>query len=339
MLEKQLVQEFLAKRNVVSVGEGFKIINGRTTKQPCITVLVIKKEPVQSLSARSLLPNTVEDTLIDVIESGPLRAFKLRTDRFRPMPGGISIGHHLISAGTLGCWVKSNDEWNKDRFILSNNHVLANTNAGKIEDRILQPGPHDGGHVFNDLVARLFDFEPLYFEDDNGNSGCKTSSIIINTLNFIAQGIGSRALFSYQHPNAVQSGPQQSNYMDAAIARVEKLSYVKETIEGYGRIFSTPKPASLDMKIKKSGRTTGCTTGKILQLNATTRIGYEGGKEALLENQIIASGMSNPGDSGSLVLTMDGYPIGLLFAGSAEVTIMSPIQVVLDRFKVQIVGD
>jgi len=48
-----------------------------------------------------------------------------------------------------------------DYLILSNNHVLANTNAGKPGDLILQPGPFDGGLFPSDAVATLERFEPI----------------------------------------------------------------------------------------------------------------------------------------------------------------------------------
>ncbi len=46
-------------------------------------------------------------------------------------------------------------------FILSNNHVLANSNTAAIGDPILQPGSHDGGTLTNDHIADLADFIPI----------------------------------------------------------------------------------------------------------------------------------------------------------------------------------
>jgi len=48
-----------------------------------------------------------------------------------------------------------------DYLILSNNHLLANTNAGKPGDLILQPGRFDGGLFPSDSVATLERFEPI----------------------------------------------------------------------------------------------------------------------------------------------------------------------------------
>ena len=58
--------------------------------------------------------------------AGPIR-FKMPTNNHRPPFPGISVGHYKVTAGTLGCFVK--DE--KDKvYVLSNNHVLGNTNKG-----------------------------------------------------------------------------------------------------------------------------------------------------------------------------------------------------------------
>ena len=56
-----------------------------------------------------------------------------------PVPCGVSIGHYNITAGTLGCLVEASGTV----CILSNNHVLADTNNGVVGDDILQPGPCD----------------------------------------------------------------------------------------------------------------------------------------------------------------------------------------------------
>lgn len=71
--------------------------------------------------------------------------------RYRPAPGGVSIGHYNVTAGTLGCIV---EDYNGYIYILSNNHVLANSNNASVNDPIYQPGPHDGGS-HKDIIGRL----------------------------------------------------------------------------------------------------------------------------------------------------------------------------------------
>lgn len=101
------------------------------------------------------LPETIAGMSVIGIVSGRFHALASRTDRWRPAPGGVSIGHYRITAGTLGCVVR--DKKTGKRVILSNNHVLAFCNFGKIGDPILQPGRYDGG-TLNDTIAKLTRF-------------------------------------------------------------------------------------------------------------------------------------------------------------------------------------
>jgi hypothetical protein len=91
------------------------------------------------------------------------------------------------------------------------------------------------------------------------------------------------------------------------------------------------------MPVRKSGRTTAFTTGEIRLLNATVSVGYGGGRSARFENQILTGAMSQGGDSGSLLVAADSQEaVGLLFAGSEQTTIHSPIQTVLDALEVDL---
>jgi len=82
------------------------------------------------------------------------------TARFdRPVPIGVSTGHPLITAGTIGCRVKKDG----NVYALSNNHVYAAENQAKIGDNVLQPGRADGGVNPADAIGTLADYEPIVF--------------------------------------------------------------------------------------------------------------------------------------------------------------------------------
>lgn len=75
-----------------------------------------------------------------------------------PLAPGNSCGHFNITAGTLGLFVE--DE--RDYFVLSNNHVLADSDNGKRGDAVWAPGPDDERgepHVIAEL-ARWPRFKP-----------------------------------------------------------------------------------------------------------------------------------------------------------------------------------
>ena len=81
------------------------------------------------------------------------------------MPG-ISIGHYSITAGTFGAVVR--DAATNARLILSNNHVLANSNSGSKGDTILQPGRYDGGKDPQDRIAELERFVTINWKGGDG---------------------------------------------------------------------------------------------------------------------------------------------------------------------------
>lgn len=179
-------QDLLQKKHVIATGIGYKYKNGKKTNQIGIICSVEKKVSSSELRTIDVVPETIDGIVTDVIQTGKIRALQAPTGRFRPAPGGVSIGHIDITAGTLGCVVKRNGT----RMILSNNHVMANSNAASIGDPILQAGPYDGGRYPADHIANLEDFVPIIFEGEE-DSNCSIGNSIAAFLNSIAGLFGS----------------------------------------------------------------------------------------------------------------------------------------------------
>jgi hypothetical protein len=319
------VYDLLDKRNVVGVGLGFKISHGVNTGDLGLIVSVTHKADVSALAAKDVVPQTLNGVKTDVVETGIFRAQESSTDprgRWRPVvPPGVSIGHPGVTAGTFGCLVRRGD----DVFILSNNHVLADVNEGKQGDPILQPAVADGGTA-GDAVATLADYVPIDF--GTSEAECSVAEWVTKALNYVAGAFGS----SHQL-TAVKKTPGV-NRVDAALARPLALDAVKNEILNIG-VPAGAGIATLGSEVQKMGRTTGHTTGRITQIDATVRIDYDG-PSALYTGQIIASPMSMGGDSGSAVLDMDGHVVGLLFAGSDGATIINPIDEVFSALNVEL---
>jgi hypothetical protein len=281
--------------NILGVGIGEKVSEGAETGEPCVVVYVMAKAPRRDVDSEAMVPQVVDGVATDVVAVGELVPQPYR-GRYRPAPGGVSIGHFRITAGTLGCMVRRGTQ----RFILSNNHVLANSNAAKVGDAILQPGVADGGRNPADQIARLAQFVPIRF------------------------------------------GGTAPNLVDAAIAKPMRPDLVIPRNIWYGTIGAGIVAPSMNLLVKKAGRTTQRTRGRISGVNATVRVNYGTSGMALFRNQILivslnSSPFSQGGDSGSLIVTDAGNrPVGLLFAGSASHTIASPIQSVLTALNVQI---
>ena len=311
------------RANVIATGVGYKIIGGQKTDTLSLVCSVTKKVNASQISVADLVPTNIDGLPTDVLETGVIRALQSPTERYRPAPGGVSIGHRSITAGTLGCLVKKNGQ----TVILSNNHVLANSNAAEIGDPILQPGPYDGGRFPEDHIANLEQFIPINIT--GVPSECSIATAVANFLNGIAKLLGSSV--------QLQAIEQQAtaNLVDAAIARPLNPNDVKDEILQIGAIQGTAE-GELGMAVKKSGRTTGFTTGEIQQVDVTANVQYGEGKIAQFTDQLMAGPMSQGGDSGSAVLDDNNRLVGLLFAGSDSTTIMNRIQNVFTELGVSL---
>lgn len=324
-------EEILSRPNVVGVGAGYKRQGGEATDQIVVVALVKEKLPLSALSAEEVVPTHVDGILTDVVEVGELKALQARTDRWRPAPPGVSLGHYRITAGTFGCVVR--DRNSGERLILSNNHVLANENDADVGDAILQPGVADGGIAAQDTIATLLRYIPLHYEGEPSDDSC----LPLRWVGDAARAIGWQSLADRLARDAVAP----SNLVDAALARPVDANISEEILE-IGLVGGTT-PALLGMAVRKSGRTTGLTTGQVQVIDATVRVTYSGGRIARFENQILTSDMSLGGDSGSLLVSSETLvasetpvAVGLLFGGSDVVTIHSPIDIVLELLAVDL---
>ena len=316
-------KQLLKRANVVATGIGFKQTGGVKTEALCIVCSVKKKVPPSQLTVQDLVPAVVEGAPTDVIQTGVIRALQAPTGRFRPAPGGVSVGHVAITAGTLGCWVIKNGQ----KVILSNNHVLANSNDAEIGDAILQPGPFDGGSFPQDHIANLMQFVPISFQGDP--SECQFANAVVSVFN-----LGCRLIGSYTRYRVTKI-QAEDNLVDAAIAAPLNAADVKDEILNIGPIQGTVQ-GQLGMAIKKSGRTTGLTTGEIQQVDVTANVQYGAGQVAVFTDQLLAGAMSQGGDSGSAILNESNRLTGLLFAGSDTTTIINRIENVFSALGVSL---
>jgi len=240
-VKERIKYNFMARANVVGVGIG----------EEGVTVMVTQKLPLPALDTKDIIPKVILGQPTDVIQVGEIRALS-DTGKWRPAPGGVSIGHYKITAGTFGAPVQ--DEETGELLMLSNNHVLANSNNAEIGDPIYQPGPYDGGNA-NDTIARLSRFVPIQFGTDGGT--CPWADGYAKIGNLLAK------IFDSNHRVSVyQVRPLVGNLVDAAVAKPINDSDVADYVLGIGVVSGT-EGAYLGMGVCKSGRTTGYTEGKV----------------------------------------------------------------------------
>ena len=320
---RNAVQELHERANVVATGIGYKVSGGERTQDLSIVCSVTRKLSLTPLAAKDTIPPFIDGTPTDVIETGPIRALQTRTEKHRPAPGGVSIGHRDITAGTLGCLVKKNGE----TLILSNNHVLADSNNAQSGDPILQPGPIDGGKLPGAHIGDLLDFVPIRFSEPEPPSECRFARGVIALFNAGCRIISSKTRYRIVRIQA------EENLVDAAIVRPLAREDVRNDILEIGTIQGLAE-ARLGTAVKKSGRTTGFTTGEILQIDVTADVQYGQGRIARFTDQILAGPMSQGGDSGSAVLDHENRLVGLLFAGSDNTTIINRIRHVFSALNI-----
>lgn len=315
---RQNRRQILQRSNVVGCGVGWKQRSGATTREQALCVYVEQKLPPDRLSPKAMVPARVATAPTDVIEVGRMRALSLRTRRLRPAPGGVSIGHYRVTAGTLGALVRDRKtgEW----LVLSNNHVFANSSNGsdgraRPGDVILQPGSHDGGTVENDRLGELVRFVPIR------RPRAETTW-------------WRRILGRGDDTPSLRAG-EAANLVDAALVRPDRREWVSPEILGIGRVSGIVDPEP-GMKVVKSGRTTAVTRGEIQAIYVTMKVYLSEDEPVWFEDQVLTTPMVEGGDSGSLLVSGD-QAVGLLFAGSDRASLANPIRSVLDALGVDLV--
>jgi hypothetical protein len=200
------------------------------------------------------------------------------------------ISTAFCCGGTLGSLLTDST----NRFILSNNHILAREDQAAIGEDISQPGLIDNGCRPATIVADFTAAPHLGTNVDAAIARLRDS--LMDTTGFI-QGIGT-------------------------ISRVVKVPTVGLAVEKSGRTTGTTtgRIGAINTSVNVQYQVR-CGQGKKYVISYTNQI------------VINSSSFSAGGDSGSLIVTNNSchQPVGLLFAGSSTTTIANPIGEVLTK--------
>ena len=207
--------------------------------------------------------------------------------RHRPASGGASVGLAYVNgAGTFGCLV---EDPAGDRYLLSNNHVLADINRAPIGSPIIQPAKFDGGVTPRDDIARLAAFEPIDFAGPNR----------------VDAALGALTDPAIAAPGALTLGPFADPPVPGAVGqRVRK--HGRTTAHTRGIVVD----ASFDGFVDYGPAGVAWFEDQIV---------VEGEGDAF----------AAAGDSGALIVDEGNHPLALLFAGDDRRTLANPIAVVL----------
>jgi hypothetical protein len=232
-------------------------------------------------------------------------------------------------SGTLGALVQ---DASGRQYLLSNNHVLARSDQATVGDTIVQPGLIDNNCTPNGdgagtvPVAALTTWLPLRSPQTNVDAAiAQVASHTVDAAGNILE-LGLR---------------QPDGSLGAAPPGISSTGGKGEN-------------ATLQLRVAKSGRTTGLTCGRVSALDLDVAVDYyrdcaetKPYFTKTFTNQIAVSGdrFGDAGDSGSLIVnTADAEPIGLFFAGGIDASgvshgIASPAPDVLDALGTQMASD
>lgn len=232
-------------------------------------------------------------------------------------------------SGTLGALVQ---DASGRQYLLSNNHVLARSDHAQVGDSIVQPGLIDNNCTPNGdgpgtvPVGALTAWLPLRSPQTN------VDAAIAQVASHTVDPTGSILEFGTRQPDGS---------LGAAPPGISSTNGKGES-------------ATLQMRVAKSGRTTGLTCGRVSAIDLDVSVDYYRDcaetrpyLTKTFTHQIAVSGdrFSDAGDSGSLLVdAADAEPVGLFFAGGLDAAgvshaIANPAGDVLAALGTQLPGD
>jgi hypothetical protein len=286
-----------------------------------------------SRTAAAVLVNTAGITSNPATHQAPLAASVLLGSSGGNNTDYDTRGNQIIDccSGTLGSLV---EDASKREYLLGNNHVLAKSDHASVGDTIVQPGLIDnnctplGDSAGPGLVSSVAPVAQL-------TSWLPLSSKLTNADAAIAQ-VTSRAIDP--SGNILELGARQP---DGTLAAAPP---------GISSTGGRGEAGWLQMKVAKSGRTTGLTCGGISAVDLDVTVDYyldcaetRPYLSKTFTHQLAISGnqFSDAGDSGALVVdAANAEPVGLYFAGGADISgvsqgIASPATDVLSELDAQ----
>lgn len=301
--------------------------------KPCILALTKTDVKANALSKgmTNPLPAELDNVPVRMMVTGEITAFKGKPGGGGGGGGGVSHTAKQstpIQLGTSGGWT----------YDLANGYCCGGT-LGSLVQKGSKQYILSNYHVFEaDIV------------NGGNNRKAQTGDPIIQP-GLIDVGCNASNAQQVATLNVVSSLPGSN--VDCSIAEVisGKVSPDGAILE-IGTLSSSTVAASINQKVKKSGRTTGLTRSTITGLNATVSVSYENecaGGTAFTKTftgQIVIKNRGSKflaaGDSGSLMVedvTSNPRAVGLLFAGSSLSAIANPIDEVLGFLGATMVGN
>ena len=286
--------------NLVGIGIGEKLTSGRQTGEMCVKVLVAKKYPKGRIGASDRIPAAIEGIPTDIEGVGYARKFQI-PQRRRQRPVPGGVSVGLDFNAVNYRFAGTLGVILADAQDPQRLYALSNNHVLADENRVANE-------------ARVVQPGTL--------DGGRNADRVARLARYVPLRFDNRR-----------------NWMDAAIAEFDDTAGVDRAILGIGRPTGAATP-TLNLMVRKSGRTTGLTEGivRVLRFDAVN-IEYDQGM-VRMDDVVVLEGIDGPfsrqGDSGSAIVDPQGRVVALLFAGSETVTFAIPIRRVLRRLRAHV---
>lgn len=311
-------KELIKMANVIGHSEDKDTVTVYVTKKLKMTTIHRKiKNAKDPFTEDDVIPKEVKTGLFkkkktDVIEIGHVKA---QTDRYkyRPLIGGCEIGPFKYNyVGTLGMVVKI-------KYF-------------------------NGLYLVGLWYSFLKLFEKIGFSTEERfviltNSHVANKDVENPKVDIITQPgasiYESQIVGTNLYSEKIKMN--RTNYLDAALIKLDE-----DIMANYKEILTIGEVQGIaavqeDETVCKCGRTTEYTEGKCITKNVSINIDYGDGKLAYFAGLDMFTGMSDHGDSGSIIVRKsDNMAVSLLFAGSDQVTFGIPMPHVRNKLKFEV---
>lgn len=273
------VEEMKKIPGVVGVGIGLKETAGEITEEIVFKVYVKEKKELSDIPKGEVIPATFQEFKTDVVVVPEGTLEDLDETRYRPVTGGCQITNGLIKDGSF---------WNGTLGLICTYNDQEQTTVLLSNYHVLYSS---GGKVGSKI------YQPSKKDDKNCCCCVCSRGDLVGT---VIKG-------------------KKDDTLDCAIANLKHVgnNYKKNVVLEIGAIKGIDN-AVVGEKVRKYGRTTRLTTGRVLSIRSPFSI--EG---VLNRNQIIIQEWNSPynnfskgGDSGSVVVNEENKVIGLHYSGN-----------------------
>ncbi|GGM69608.1 hypothetical protein GCM10012275_45080 [Longimycelium tulufanense] len=297
-VKRRVEDEFLARPGVVGVDIGEKVTGGRSTGRPAIVVYVQRKRPADEVSQSELIPEEIDGIATDVVEEDyVLHQVVLPIGSEAGTPAPAEVARAIVGGLSMGPCRPI--RLAPPDVPVPGEYSTAGTTGAVVTDR--------GG---SGTVMMLTNFHVACVDD--------------------AWSVGD----TMAHPSRVDGGqcPRDvfgtlarctlSSHVDGAVVELVESRTHDCAIADLGPIAGEAE-ATIGMAVRKRGRTTRVTSGRIASTDATLALNYGNGlgiRTLRDQIRIIADPVpfGDRGDSGAVVVDGANRVVGLYFAGSRD---------------------